>query len=163
MSVFFTSDLHLGHKFVANTRKFMSVDEHDQHIIDNINEYVDRRDKLFVLGDVAFTREGFHKLAQVNCRNLELIFGNHDNYPVDQYQLYFNKLHGFYKYKNLWLSHCPVHPNELYRTVGNLHGHIHEFGASEGINDPRYYNVNTEFHGFKPVPFTEISEYYTKL
>ena len=30
------------------------------------------------------------------------------------------------RYKKMWLTHCPIHPDEMRRCVGNLCGHIHD-------------------------------------
>ena len=58
-----------------------------------------------------------------------------------------------YKYKKQWLSHCPMHPDEL-RGNNNIHGHIH----SHTIDDPRYFNVCCERIDFQPIPFYDVVE-----
>jgi calcineurin-like phosphoesterase family protein len=51
------SDPHFGHKMLVETgmRPFSTVEEHDETIINNINELVHRDDKLWILGDFALT------------------------------------------------------------------------------------------------------------
>jgi len=161
MSTWFTSDLHLGHYSVGKTRGFDITDEHDYTLVENINSKVNKRDKLFILGDLAFTDKGLHWLDVVRCRNIELILGNHDKYPLRRYMEHgITKFHGFRGYKNYWLSHCPIHPNEIRKKTGNIHGHIHTFGDTEKIIDPRYYNVNVEFHDLHPVSLEEIERHF---
>jgi calcineurin-like phosphoesterase family protein len=54
--------------------------------------------------------------------------------------------------------------------AGNIHGHIHKQGDMEGLgkyNPPsldstKYYNVNTEFHNYTPIPFEEIEKHFKK-
>ena len=52
-TVFYTSDLHLGHAKVAEIRGFDSLQEHDQTIIDNLDRQVGKRDTLWILGDIS--------------------------------------------------------------------------------------------------------------
>ena len=164
MSTFFTSDLHLGQSRIIEDRKFSCIDEHDWKLVENINEMVNKRDKLFILGDLAFSPKGLNWASQIACQNIELILGNHDMYQIKKYhQAGILKIHGFRGYRNKWLSHCPMHPNEIRKKDGNIHGHIHKFGDTPDITDPRYYNVNVEYHDLKPVPFEAIEEYYKLL
>ena len=82
--IFFTADLHFGHKNIITMtkRKFGSIEEHDDFIINNINSVVGVGDYLYILGDL-----GFHKnfmellghLSRINCKNIHIIKGNHDN------------------------------------------------------------------------------------
>jgi len=163
MSGFFTSDLHLGHRAAAHFREFESVDEHDDTIVHNINARVNKRDKLFILGDLAFSDKGLNRIFDINCQNIELLMGNHDKYPAHRYFKYVQKLHGFYKYKDFWLSHCPIHPNEMYRAKGNLHGHVHKTSNSPRIEDPRYFNVNIDMNNMFPISFKYILERFDKI
>ena len=84
-NVFFTSDLHLGHLFASATRGFKSVGEHNSHIVDKINETVPKRGKLFIVGDVAFSQDGLNAARQIKCKNVHVILGNHDMYPLNNY------------------------------------------------------------------------------
>lgn len=79
MGIFFTADLHLGHSFVANTRGFDNVADHDRMIISNLRKTVGHNDELFVLGDVALGgwMQNIVQLGTVNCTK-HLIVGNHD-------------------------------------------------------------------------------------
>lgn len=159
MAVYFTSDLHLGHRLVADLRGFDSTDEHDFTIVENINKDVHKNDKLFILGDVAFTDKGLKWLNNIQCRNIEMLYGNHDKYSANVYLKYVQKLHGFRQYKNYWLSHCPIHPQEMYRCKGNIHGHLHNGGATgKSVSDPTYFNVNVDCNNLTPVPFDYIEK-----
>lgn len=63
----------------------------------------------------------------------------------------FDDVQGFMKYKEFWLSHAPIHPNELRGKV-NIHGHVH----SATIDDDRYFNTSLENIGYKPISLQEI-------
>lgn len=158
MSVWFTSDLHFGHLLMSKTRCFNSMEDHDLSIAENINKVVRKKDKLYILGDLAFTETGLSNARLIQCTNIELILGNHDKYSVEKYLTVVQKIRGFCVYKDYWLSHCPIHPNEMRSMKGNLHGHIHNFGDTQRINDKRYFCVNPEFHGMYPISFTDIEK-----
>ena len=155
--VWVSSDWHLRHENIAKHRGFSSIEEHDDTVINNINKVVSKRSKLFVLGDIAINKKALPILKRINCKNLELIFGNHDQANIYEYLKYFTKVHGFRSYKNFFLSHAPIHPQELYRCRGSIHGHIHSNSKSKPLPLP-YFNVNVDAEGvdFKPVNFTTI-------
>lgn len=157
-NVWFTSDLHLGHMFAARARGFESTEEHDDAVIEGINSTIGKRDKLFILGDAAFSKAGLGKLAQITGIK-ELIIGNHDTYKTEDYLRDFVRVHGFRQYKGFWLSHCPIHPQEIYRCHGNIHGHIHKGAATKPLPLP-YFNVNVDFWDLKPVNFDTILSNY---
>lgn len=51
--LWFSSDLHLGHKFVASMRGFDDPDEHDEVILNNFENTVGPDDVLWILGDLS--------------------------------------------------------------------------------------------------------------
>lgn len=57
-----------------------------------------------------------------------------------------------FSYKNTWISHCPIHPQELRNRDGNIHGHLH----NSIVPDLRYFNVNLDVNGYDFVPLTKI-------
>jgi calcineurin-like phosphoesterase family protein len=77
--VYFTSDLHLGHRRVAEIRGFSSVEEHDEHLRNVWNNTVTKRDYVWILGDLGMGRldDLFNKIEGLNGTK-HLVFGNHD-------------------------------------------------------------------------------------
>lgn len=139
--VFFISDLHLGHKsickFAGKERGGVTtVDEHDAWIVQQWNSTVTKRDLVWVLGDVCFDRSKLPLLKAMNGAK-HLILGNHDEFPLKEYEKYFNKIHGFMKYKGVWLSHAPI---AVLRGKYNVHGHMHH----NSMDNPMYINVSVE-------------------
>ena len=69
--VYFISDLHFGHKkiteFGGDLRTGNSWEENMEAIIDNWNNTVTKRDIVYVLGDVAFNKQGFDSLGRTYC------------------------------------------------------------------------------------------------
>lgn len=157
-NVWFTSDLHLGHPASAEIRGFYSVEEHDSTIIYNIKSLCGKKDKIFILGDVAWSQESI-KLLNELPQTKELIIGNHDTMVTATYLKYFTKVHGFRQYKGFWLSHCPIHPQEIYRCTGNIHGHLHNGAATPPLCLP-YFNVNVDYNNYHPVNFSIIKAIY---
>jgi len=143
MSVLFTSDLHLGHDLAAEKRGFLSIDEHDDYIIETLKSQCTKNTVLWILGDVVMRGGEIRRLAEIPGRK-KLVIGNHDELPTLEYLLYFESIHGITKYKGMWLSHCPIHPQEMYRCSLNVHGHIHKNTNSPLLDKP-YFNVNWDF------------------
>lgn len=163
IDVWFTSDMHLGNGRCAATRKLNSSEEHDYYLTENINSYVPKRGKLYILGDAIDSMHGIKWAKNIQCQNIELIIGNHDQFPLQVYTEELGwKVHGFKKYRDFWLSHPPIHPHEIREQLANIHGHVHEWGDTYAIDDPRYFNVNPEFHQMKPVCVMDIYEQMEK-
>jgi len=162
--VFMISDLHLGHKrildFAGDFRGGTTLEEHDEWIIEQWNSVVRKRDLVIVLGDVAFTREGLSKIGRLKGTK-HLIMANHDRFAVEDYNEYFRIKPGIYKYKGFWLSHCPIHPEEL-RGCKNIHGHVHQHHIPSPMTriDPRYINVCVEACNGVPFLFSDLKEQY---
>lgn len=150
--VWVTADLHLGHVNITKFRpQFFSVEEHNEFVIDNLLSTVGKRDKVFLLGDIVF--KGGEKYAEIlksMAANKVLVLGNHDGITG-----WANSVEAALGYKKSWLTHIPVHPQELdYRKEFNIHGHLHE----TFINDPRYFNVSLEATNYKPVLLEDVLE-----
>lgn len=83
-NIFFTSDLHLGHKnvmkFCPCFRNFNCVDEMDNELISLWNDTVGINDEIYDLGDLSFYRDikkSICILKRLNGKHT-LILGNHD-------------------------------------------------------------------------------------
>ncbi len=158
MSVFFASDWHLGHKLAAIERGFSCVEEHDDYIIHTAAFAITKRDKLFILGDVAFGPRALQRVKDVPGVKA-LVLGNHDRLNAKRYLEpgLFNDLHGSFRYDAFLLTHVPSSVADGYRWRGNLHGHIHDnprYGKAEA--SPKHLNLVAERWQFQPLPFEEI-------
>ena len=154
--IFFTADTHFGHENIMEftSRPFASVEEHDEALIDNINNSVGRRDFLYHLGDfcfgptaakqVLFARE---ILAKINCKNIHLIAGNHDprsrrGQPKEDFAALFNSCMSYHiaripqalsvdemltaPKKRVILNHYAIRSWEgMHRGAYHLYGHSH--------------------------------------
>lgn len=161
--VYFTSDLHLGHKAICKYRtKFATTKEHDDYIIDKILS-LGKRDILFVLGDFLFDGEHYdeyiQRLSKKKCR-IKLVMGNHDSKKLYNESIFEMQL-PLFSYKGMWISHCPIHPGELRGRLKNVHGHLHLEKVKRAmynwesdvndlyVDDPRYFNVNLDVNNYE--------------
>jgi calcineurin-like phosphoesterase family protein len=158
VNTYVMGDMHFGHKRITEFRpEFTSQEEHERYIVAQWEQTVSARDKVWLLGDVAFTREGMEKVNSLPGRKF-LIRGNHDCLSEDTYSYVFEEVHGIIKYKRsgrhpVWLSHAPIHPDEL-RGCKNIHGHVHQNTIKDsitGLPDRRYENMCPEVAGYAPV------------
>lgn len=127
--IWFTSDTHFGHKniieYEKEERPFKTVEEMNETIIDRWNNVADKKDIVYHLGDVVFSRNDLHNVSRCNGSK-RLVMGNHDCYSASLYLDFFDKLYGCIFYKQCLLSHIPVHYFGFRtRWLLNIHGHLH--------------------------------------
>ena len=155
-NLLFIGDIHGGHKNICNFRpQFNSEKEHLEFIKYNYHRKVTKRDKVFFMGDIAFSFEALQEISTWAGHQKILICGNHDldRIGMKTVSQYYDEVYSLLKYKEFWLSHCPIHPDEL-RGKLSLHGHTH----THNINDPRYFNTSCENIDYTPISLHEIRE-----
>lgn len=138
---YFTSDIHFGQRPLWGKRSHISIEEHDEYYFDILNA-TKKRDLIFILGDLLFPSKDkdliqyyLDRLKQVPAR-IKLVPGNHDCPEIYQTD-FIEVLPPLVNYKNMWLSHCAIHPGEFRERLINVHGHNHFYD----LKDPRYFNV----------------------
>ena len=89
-AIWFSGDWHYGHKNIVlgcsnwedktACRNFQTLQEHNDTLIQNINNNCKRSDIIYFLGDWSFGgKDNVEKFRhKINCKNIHLIFGNHD-------------------------------------------------------------------------------------
>src|SRR5437867_13222621 len=96
--IFFISDHHFSHANILtfhtsyNTamRNFSSVEEMDEHMIEQWNAVVKPTDHIYHLGDFAFKRSGgFHDVCLRLNGHKRLVLGNHDKFKMQDYLRHF--------------------------------------------------------------------------
>lgn len=91
--IWFTSDTHYNHKNICRglsnwsnkentTRDFETLEQMNYFLIRNINNHVLPDDVLYHLGDWSFAgiESVWEFRKQINCKNIHLIPGNHDEH-----------------------------------------------------------------------------------
>lgn len=144
------SDLHLGHNNILNFEPMrlgeplIDIAEHDAVLGVRWNTTINPKDIVYILGDVAFKAKALEEFSEWNGIKI-LVRGNHDDKAEDLYRKVFSKVYGVLKVNKVWLSHAPIHPNEL-RGCPNIHGHVHRrvIRKPTGEIDTRYRSVCVE-------------------
>ena len=164
MSVFFVSDLHLGHRTALRhsqeagaPRGGTTVEEHDEWVIGQcLSVGPTKRTLWWLLGDVAMEVERLTLLDRLPGRKM-LILGNHDLFQTGVYLKHVEAIKGGVKKYKCWLSHIPVHPDEL-RGLPNIHGHCHHHTLRD---DPRYLNTAIEWLPHqRPISLDEVRKLF---
>lgn len=161
MANYFTSDWHLGHRVITKYRsQFKTIEEHDNAIFAEA-EKLTKRDIIFVIGDFLFDCDDFEyyleRISKLSCR-IKLIMGNHDSLKLYSQTIAKNieiQL-PLFTYKSFWISHCPIHPDELRNRIGNIHGHLH----NATLDDNRYFDVGLDKNNFKFINWEDIREIF---
>lgn len=161
MANYFTSDWHLGHRVITKYRsQFKTIEEHDNAIFAEA-EKLTKRDIIFVIGDFLFDCDDFEyyleRISKLSCR-IKLIMGNHDSLKLYSQTIAKNieiQL-PLFTYKSFWISHCPIHPDELRNRIGNIHGHLH----NATLDNNRYFDVGLDKNGFKFINWEDIKEIF---
>jgi len=162
MNRFCIADLHLGHKnilgFSGALRGGTNVDEHDEWIVEQWNSVVQKRDVVYVLGDVTMGKKKIHYMHRLNGQK-HLIRGNHDTLSTHTYLKYFTNVYGILKKHGFWFTHAPIHPQEL-RGCKNIHGHVHGNIILDKFGNPddRYISVCVEANYGVPISLDYILE-----
>lgn len=154
--VFFTSDQHFGHRNILKYRpEFSSVKEHDETIIQNWNKVVTKKKYIvWVLGDFMIHNKKYDMDSILYSLNgtIKIIPGNHCHMKYYPQSMVWN---GLYKKYSYWLSHSPIHPQEL-RGHKNICGHCH----NKPIKDNRYISVCQENINYTPISLEAIREQF---
>ena len=183
--VWFTSDLHLGHRNVIRfcNRPFADEKEMGKSLIENWNNTVGDNDIVFVLGDTFWFNESRSikkVLSQLKGKDIYILPGNHDEFEsyhrVDDPRIHLcadvvacwvtqeNK-----PKREIWMSHYPMmtwphRENGAYQFFGHVHSQPDKF---EGVDQdlPLHWNqadVGCDFWDYEPVELSTL-ELYMRL
>lgn len=160
-NVYLYGDLHLGHKNIVKFRDVESEEEQYEILKDKFHKTVTKRDTVIFLGDTCFSKERLLDLAKWECGQKINILGNHDiqgKVTFSDLVGVYDKVYSLLSYKGFWLSHAPIHQDEIRDKYGNIHGHCHNYQ----INDARYLCLSLEHTGGFPILFEEAKERIAK-
>lgn len=177
------SDPHFYHKNIvkftnydgSKMRPWDDAETMTEEMIEWYNELVSGQDRVYILGDVAFTANHMHRtVARMNGRKC-LIPGNHDPVKMRKYFDLFDDVRGYVQKQGFIMSHIPLHPDSLGRWRLNIHGHLHNNFVkkdyingyetpkddsydplNETVSDERYYCACVERTNFRPKLLDEI-------
>ncbi len=186
--VYFTSDTHFNHDkpFIYEARGYKNRVEHNDALIEKINELVRPEDTLFHLGDFCLNitpPEFVQILDRINCQNIAYIWGNHNSCirkhyedsvageyqrkDIEVYPYAVGKLTylGYYKEvivngQMIVIHHYPHQIwNQMQRGAWQLSGHSHYTNPTTHVDNPsnKILDVGWDGHS-KPLSFSEIQK-----
>lgn len=158
-NILFIGDIHAGHDNSLKWRLgFENMGNYMSIVDKNIRSKVTKRDITYFMGDIVLNESWAPYFKTLPGKKV-LILGNHCTERVSIKTLVdtFDEVHGMMKFKEFWLSHAPIHPEELRGKV-NIHGHVH----SNTLNDSRYVNTSMENINYMPVSLDEIRKYLSE-
>lgn len=159
------ADPHFYHKNIVTftnydgtpLRPWNDADKMTEEMIEWYNECVNDQDRVYILGDVAFTVANIRRsVGRLKGRKV-LVPGNHEPTKMRRYFDLFDDVRGYVVKKGFIMSHIPIHEQSLARWQVNIHGHLHgnRVMYGDGI-DPRYYCASVEHTNFRPKELDEI-------
>ena len=167
--IFYTSDLHFGHKNVLgfDKRPFNDIYEMDRVMIDLWNARVQKDDTVYILGDFCYHSEYTPDwyLSQLKGHKI-LIKGNHDKAIVNDPKAlsYFDAVEKMLHLKDgerhIFMCHFPIAEwNGYHRGTWHIYGHIHsrrddtfEFMKAR----ERALNAGCMINHYMPATFDEL-------
>lgn len=146
-----------------------------EEMIEWYNEVVHEQDRVYILGDVAFSASRMKEsVGRLKGRKV-LVPGNHEPAKMRKYFDLFDDVRGYVVKKGFIMSHIPIHEGSLSRWELNIHGHLHaNFVTKDYVNgsdtpkddsydslnetvaDYRYYCACVEHTNYRPKLLDEI-------
>ena len=186
-NIYFTSDTHYSHKNICRgvsgwieneghqkTRDFKTLEEMNDVLVNNINALVKENDTLWHLGDWSF---GGHEQIKIfrnklNCKNINIVFGNHDQHIEPSNSPYRNLFKSVQYVKEFYLKLGTEKTGKFGKQgfflshyghrVWNKshHGNIHLFGHSHGTLPMfgKSMDVGVDTNNYYPYHLDEILE-----
>ncbi len=167
------SDPHFYHnnivKFTnfdgSEVRPWDDAEQMTEDLITWYNEMVDDADRVYILGDVAFTATNMrNSVGRLKGRKV-LVKGNHDpDKHREMYMELFDDVRSYVIKKGFIMSHIPIHEQSLSRWKLNIHGHLHnnqimvdeQYQSCDPYPDERYYCACVERTNFRPILLDDI-------
>lgn len=166
------SDPHYFHKNIcvftkqdgSPLRPWDDAEKMTEDMIAWYNELVNDEDRVYILGDIAFTNAHMHRAVSRLKGRKVLVPGNHEPPKMRKYFDLFDDVRGYVVKKGFVMSHIPIHPESMSRWGLNIHGHLHDNevklhttkGAKLVVADKRYYCACVERTNFRPILLDDI-------
>ena len=170
-NILLASDPHFTHSNIltftnydgTKLRSFDSVEHMNETMIENHNNVVRPKDKVYWLGDLAMQKKFPHEIfSRLNGEKV-LIKGNHDQSKLSDYVRHFKDVRGSHQLSKMLLTHIPVHPDSLGRWTANVHGHLHSNEVMlNGVPDPRYLCISMERFNYTPISLEDVIKLVAK-
>lgn len=156
------SDQHFFHKNIIrfSERPYDDVEQMNEHLIANYNDYVGENDICLWGGDVGFSGNTAINEILDQCNGYKiLIIGNHDFNGKKLRNLTFDETHLIYTVDypdvSLVFTHYPMF--NVPESYVNIHGHLHVFPDPDS-GHARHINMNCEVQEYKPRLLDDIAK-----
>lgn len=168
-NIFFTADMHFGHKAIIESckRPFSDIDEMDFKLVSNWNDKVSKEDVVYVVGDAFWTDDAvFEILPQLNGR-IFFMYGNHDS-SLSIVQKFFTEhvvLHNQIQElktngTRIIMCHYPLATwNLRHQDSIHVHGHVHNNFPKYRKDTGRRINISVEHWDYAPIALEEILDF----
>jgi calcineurin-like phosphoesterase family protein len=134
-NVWFTSDIHFGHKRILELtdrgKRWSHVEDMDEDLIRTFNELVRPGDRVYHLGDFSFaSNERTKKIKRRLMGEWHWVLGNHDNSKDRDLYAMFQWVGDYRRVKldaqAIVLFHYPIMSwHGMHKGAWHLHGHCH--------------------------------------
>lgn len=168
-NIWFSGDLHFLHeKIIAICNRPTTIENHDRWLIDRINSVVNKRDDLYILGDVSMAnRDKTEKLLDQLHGQKFLIIGNHDNSIKSSTRFHHTaQIHNFTfdspSYPNIHIVLCHYPMLSWERKVhgsAHLYGHVH--GRLQGVG--LSFDIGVDANNYFPLNLEQVMDKLTKI
>lgn len=162
MTIWFTSDLHFGHKVMAAKHRpqFGTIEKMDEVLIAKWNSKISDYDSVYILGDVSFHKPG-PTIGILNRLHGEkfLVRGNHDKKMPAQVEALYSWIKDYHVLKHegqkYVLMHFPILSwDGMHKGSYMLHGHSHNNLRFEDI---KRLDVGVDGNLFFPWSIDEVN------
>lgn len=175
---YYISDVHFLHRRIKDmdNRRFNTLFEMNNYIIEKWNQKVTNNDEVFIIGDFSFGNgvETWNILNKLNGK-LYLIEGNHDYFYLDDPD-FIDNFENVLSYseqvdggRNVILSHYPIpfynfqfrkdeaENNITYMLYGHVHNTFDEYLINRSINDISSFERTTISETIETTPMQMIN------
>jgi len=158
--VFFTADTHFGHSRIIKycNRPFQNHEEMDESIIQRFNSVIKKGDRLYHLGDVAWSSWPVGQFFdRLNTKSVFLVWGNHDGEFTRHPNIicYWDLKRLKMPERSVYLCHYAMRSwcgksDGVYQLYGHSHGTLPGLG--------RQMDVGVDTNNFYPYEWAEIRQ-----
>lgn len=190
--IYFISDTHYHHTNICSgtsgwsdknrCRKFESLSEHDDWIVNSINNTVGINDELYHLGDWSFGGEDQIELFRnrLICKNIHLICGNHDHHISNHPERYSHLFKTIIPHPGI--HHISVNGQKIIMShyaartwyadnKGSwmLYGHSHGTLTEDGYHEHKRRTIDVGIDNLvkqginRPISITELRQRFSKI
>ena len=161
-NIWFIADTHFNHQSILKhcNRPFANIDEMNEKIIENWNSMINRNDRVYIIGDFAFSNH-LQFIDKLRGKK-HLIKGNHDEMSQECYSRFesVSQIKEVIINKRMFvLCHFPL------RTWSECHnGSIHLFGHCHGRESTNNlsFDIGIDTNNYKPYSYDEVMNMINK-